>query len=350
MKKLFLHIGIGIVIIIALNQLAIHSARVYKDGASIICEQKREAVRHNRWKIPDEKPTILFFGASEILSSVVPAVFDSTLNHSVYSLNMALPALPIGPYYHYLLDYLEQNAPPDYIVMTYHVDSEPILLFNSYANQGINFPREFVSYFLNRKDKNQVVNYLLPFHVYRNAIFEFISTSIFNPEDINQTKENNREIVDRMIDARGYYFIREQARFPEGRLPEDYSKETDCPDCEMVIYDPDGDVFVDKFFKLTGELDIQVLLIPYPVREGTYKQFDTVPEIIRKLENKFSHVSLPKKGWKIPFYENRYFADPYHLNQEGAEKFSIQTAEHFREIFYTDFTSELEDNEKEENE
>ena len=333
MKKLLLHTTIILFLIVLLNQLAIRSSKVYKDGASIVCEEKRIAVRKKIWKASEDKINVLYFGASGILTALIPEVFDSVLNQQTYSMNLALPALPIGSYYHYFLDYLENNPAPEHIIMTYHVDDEPILLFNTYGNQGINFPREVVSYFLNRPDKNQIINYLLPFHVYWKSLFRYYYNSVFNPSHIEETSKRNELIVRDMIKERGYYFIMEQARFPDGRLPENYMEESDCPDCELKIFDPDTDVYVDRFFKLTKELNVEVLLISYPVRKGVYKQFETTPEPIRKLVDRYENISIPSDGWKLPFYPNKYFSDPVHLNKSGALLFTKDIAQEFNRIY-----------------
>jgi len=333
MKKVILHSGILLVLVVLLNQLGIHSGKVYKDGASIVCEQKRIAIRENKWEIPDGKKTVLYFGASDVLSALVPEVFDSTLNNKTYSLNLALPALPIGPYYHALLDYLENNDPPDYIIMTYHVANEPVLLFDSYANQGIDFPGEVVSYFLyHNGSKNQTINYLLPCHVYRKPMFKFLYNSVAYPSDIEEKRKQNNAIIRKMIEDRGYYFIKEQSRFPEGKLPADYKEKSDCPEYEMKIYEPDGDVFVEKFFNLTKKHNVKVLLISHPARKGKYKQFDELPKVLKELSAKYDHIYF-SRNWELPFYENRYFSDPLHLNEKGAMRFTKDIAFQFEKIF-----------------
>jgi hypothetical protein len=338
MKKFILHIIIGLILIVLLNQLAVHSARIYKDGASIVCEQKRIAVRDQKWSVSDteDKINILYFGASGILSAIIPEVFDSLMKNRTYSLNLALPALPIGPYYHYLKDFLKHNPPPEYIIMTYHVDGEPMLLSETYGNQGINFPGELFSYFIHRKDKNQIVNYLLPLHVYRGPIFKYLYYSLFDPSHIQRTKKRNDKIVEAMIEDRGYYFIREQSRFPDGKLPADYRADTDCPDCKMKLYDPESDVYVDKFFKLTEKLNTEVLLVMHPVRRGSYKQFDSVPDPLQKLMRQYENISIPS-DMELPFYENRYFSDPHHLNSQGAIRFTGEIAEVFRSVYDIDY-------------
>jgi hypothetical protein len=336
MKKLFIHVAIALLLIFLINQFAIHAGKTYKDGASIICEQKRLAVRNDQWKVSEEKPTVLFFGASGILSAIIPTVFDSILDHQTYSLNLALPALPIGPYYHCLLDYLEHNDPPEYIILTYHIDSEEVILFNSYANQGINFPDELFSYFIHRKDKNQMLNYLLPLHVYKEPVFKYMYNSVLDPSDIQENRERNARIVNRMIENRGYYFIIEQSKYPDGRLPDDYKEESDSPERPMKMYDPGSDVYVEKFFSLTKKLGTQVLLVNYPVRQGKYKQFNKTPKEIQKLLKTYDNVSISKDGWKIPFFENKYFSDPHHLNKWGAEMYTKQVATDFKAVYLSD--------------
>ncbi len=338
MKKLFIHAGIGLVLLVLLNQLAIRTAAVYKDGASIVCEKKREAVRKNVWKMPEEKDVVLYFGASGILSALIPRVFDSIMENRTYSLNLGLPALPIGTYFHYLLDFLENNPPPEYIVMTYHIDGEPVMLPDTYGNQGVCFPKEIFSYLLYSEDKNQIINFLLPLHVYNKYIFKYLYNKLFNPSDIEKIKKRNEKIIKSIIADRGFwfYFIKEESRFPEGRLPEDYKEYSDCPDCLKKIYDPEEDIFVDKFFNLIEKYDIEVFLVSHPVRIGSYKQFSSIPAPIKKLMNKYKNIAISPEGWKLPFYQNKYFVDHHHLNKDGAFVYTQKIAQEFNRIYKVD--------------
>ncbi|MFO7939143.1 MAG: hypothetical protein R6U66_05280 [Bacteroidales bacterium] len=333
MKKLLLHSLIGIILLVLLNQLAIYSGSIYKDGASIICEAKREAVRTEEIGYQKGKTNVLFMGASGMLAGVNPEVFDSIFQDSIYSVNMALPALPIASNYHYLKDYLANNPAPQYIIMPLHLASTPFLLFDTYANQGLNFPNELVSYFFNVKGKNQVVNYLLPIHVYRASVFKYLKNRIVNPEDIERTRRRNKQIVEKMIAQKGYYFIQEQAKFPDGRLPEDYTAPTDCDTCIKQMPNPFSDPYVEKFFDLTEKKNIQVMLVNYPQRRGSSAQYTETPEQLIQLTKIYAHVSLPPEGWKIPFYDNRYFSDPHHLNIQGSNDYTRKIAHSFRKRY-----------------
>jgi len=333
MKKIAIHSLLGIILLILLNQLAIHSAKIYKDGASIICEAKRKAVRNGQIHHERDKTNVLFMGASGMLAGLNPQVFDSLFNYQVNSINMALPALPIASYYHYLKDYLDNNPAPAYIIMTLQVEGEPFLLFNTYANQGINFPDELLSYFWNRKDKNQVLNYLLPVHVYRNAVFQFLSNGLLAPEDITETRQRNQHIIEQMVANKGYYFIQEQAKFPNGQLPNDYSEPGDCDTCLKPIIDPFTDPYVDKFFTLTQQQGIEIMLVTYPTREGKIAQYRKTPAIINRLVQAYPNISLPPEGWKFHFYANRFFSDPHHLNKAGSDDYTKAIATRFKQVY-----------------
>jgi hypothetical protein len=333
MRKLLIHSLLLMGIVILLNQLGVYSGNLYKDGASLVCQEKRKAVRENHWDIPADRDVVLFFGASGVLSSLIPEVFDSLMYQKTYSLNLALPALPIGPYYHTLIEYLEQHSPPKYIIMTYRVNKQTELLFDRYANQGINFPRETLSYFIHRKNKNQTLNYLLPSHVYRKSIGKYLYNYLVHPGAIEKKKRNNRQIINQMIKDRGYYYILEQSRFPHNVLPKDYQEENDCNSCPMTVYHPDSDVYVEKFFNLTEQFDIKVFLITHPIRKGKYGQFEKTPEPIKLLISKYDHITIPREGWKLPLYANRYFSDPHHLNKEGAYRFTKEIATAFSNAY-----------------
>jgi hypothetical protein len=334
MKKLIIGTLVGIAILILTNIFSIKAGSIYKDGASIICEQKRLFVRNEVFTHTPNKQNVLYFGASDILAGLIPSVFDSVLANETSSLNLSLPALPIGPAYHTLLEYLERNPTPDYIILALHIDGEPGGLHNTYGNQGINFPSEFFNYLRYRDDRNQIINYLLPSHVYSNFIFQYAYDGIFNRENIEYLKERNQGHVDKMKEQLGYYFIMEQSTFPEGRLPVDYVAPGDCDTCQKEFLPVESDYFIRQFFNLTADLNIPVLLIETPTRAGSYAQYNDVPPTIAQIESEYENVVYNKDaGWKLKFYDNKYFADQWHLNYDGAVMYTKDVAKEFAEMF-----------------
>jgi hypothetical protein len=326
----------------------IYVGKVYKSGAEIICEEKREAVRSGKLGYRLEKINVLFMGHSKILSGIIPEYFDSLMDHKVYSLNLSLPALPIGPHYFELLDYLKCNPNPEYIVLHLTKSSKkphPIfaMLFGSLAVQGIKFPEELISYWINREDKQVVYNFFYPRRIYRRYIGICTYNLIFDYTQIHNKKESNIKIIDQMIKDRGYYFIKEQALFSDHKLPKNFkSTLTENPGNvitfkrqlqEKIDYLND-DPYVKKFFDLVLLNNIKVLLIVQYYREGTFVQLQEMPKLYQAVLDHYQNVFIAEDGWKLKFYSNAFFSDPAHTNYEGAKLYTEDIAEEFKEVFH----------------
>jgi len=337
MKRFFIKLAIffiiGGTITLFLRMFAVNVGDVYKDGASIICEEKRKAVRNGTFGYKEGKINVLFMGRSKILAGIIPNYFDSLVNGRTYSLNLSLPALPIGPHYFALKDYLESNPPPEYIVLHLSVSAgKSTSLFDKYANQGISFPQELVSYFINRENKTVIFNFVFPIRMYLKQSVKYALNLVFNPSDIRRNRRRNAKIVNKMINDRGYYFIKEQARFPDNKLPATF-KESLNLDRTRGIYDPHIDPYVRKFFDLASNNKIKILLIEVPYREKQYMQYSLMPKHYKIVLDEYSNIYIAQDGWKVKFYENKFFSDPTHLNAEGAELYTHKITEEFVELF-----------------
>ena len=329
MRRIVLFFVIAALLIVAVNFLGMHSARVYKDSASIICEQKRDFIREDTFSARPGKTNVLFLGASNIMSDVIPAIFDSVMHHQTYSLNLGMPALPVGPTYFAFKDYLERNPAPDYIVMHLYSDNgEDPGLFDKYANQGIGFPGELLSYLVHREDKSVVLNYLLPAHLYGTYILRYSFNFLFNRDHIEQKKRKNRQIISQMRKNRGFY------NFDDTQLSEDFTAPGDTPGQVRKYDDFSEDPYVYKLLDLTQKLDVEVMLVIPPVRRNHFRQYQKTPEQFRRIFEEYSNVHAWNGKLRLLYYENRYFCDPDHLNVHGAERYTRQLANRFRELFY----------------
>ena len=327
----------------------IHVGKVYKSGAEIICEEKRKAVRSGKLGNRLGRKNVLFMGHSKILSGIIPEYFDSLLDHKVYSLNLSLPALPIGPHYFELLDYLKCNPSPEYIVLHLTKSSKKahpifVMLFGSLAVQGIKFPEELISYWIHRDDKQVVYNFFYPRRIYRRYIGVCTYNLIFNYAEIRNRKENNDKIIDQLIKDRGYYFIKEQALFSDHKLPPNF-KNTVSENAARIISSKtqlqkkidylQDDPYVKKFFDLALLNNIKVLLIVEYYREGTFLQLERMPNLYQAVLDNYQNVFIAEDGWKIKFYKNSFFSDPTHTNYEGAKLYTEDIVEEFKEVFYS---------------
>lgn len=328
--KLAVFVGLAGGCVLAINRVVIRAGAIYKDGAAIVCEQKRIAVRAG---VADALPgsnAVLFLGHSRVLAGLVPATFDTVVGQRIRSWNLSLPALSIGPAFFLLRDYLQRNPAPAFIVMQLGVDyGESPGLFDKYACQGAG-AREMVSYATHRKDKTVVLNYFFPFLLYREETHRYILKWLSDRQEIIALQQRNTKLVQGMVQDRGYYRIVEQAR-PSGRLPDDFRSEADGGE-EGAQY-PDRDSYVSSFFRLAQKRGIRVLLIETPLRAGQLRERTALPLWYRKLLADYPNVRMARGGWRHRFYENCLFADPTHLNRTGAERFTREIADEFVQVF-----------------
>ncbi|MCP4217176.1 MAG: DUF1574 domain-containing protein [bacterium] len=320
-----------LLILAALNVLGTKAGRIYKDGASIICENKRQLVRSGFFKPDTDKKNILFMGTSRILAGIRPKLFDQLNGNTTLSYNLALPALPIGPYYFQLKDYLETTAPPRRIILELKIKSKRNLqLFHHYANQGISGPGEAFSYFRHCQNKSTVANYLFPIRMYKYFVGPYVVNSIFNPAALKERKRENHAHVRQMKTERGYFFIKEQALFPDLRLPENYGAAQGKILQKGEEFDPFTDPYVAKFFDLAAQHHIVIQIIQPVYRSSQFRQYETMPRQYCLLSAKYPEVLIRPGSWKAKFYENKYFADPVHLNPEGADRYTREIHKEFQ--------------------
>ncbi|UCH98183.1 MAG: hypothetical protein JSV88_15405, partial [Candidatus Aminicenantes bacterium] len=282
------------------------------------------------------KINVLFMGTSRILAGIAPTFFDELSGGRTLSYNLALPALPISSAYFVLKDYLEKNPSPEWIIMQLHINRcRKCTLFNYYSSQGLIRLGEIFSLFMNTQSKNIAVNYIFPFKMYKFFTVQYLYNGIFHPSRLRRLQEDNRIILDRMIGERGYYFIEEQAVSPDNRLPDDFGEmeKINAAAQQGPEYDPFDDPFVEKFFDLTRENGVKVLLIQPVYWENQLLQYEKIPLQFEMILKEYDHVFLAKQGWKLRRYENRLFSDRTHLNKDGAKRFTREIYQEFHEVF-----------------
>lgn len=324
--KIIPFIAIFVVLWVSLAAMVLSVARYQKDGASVICEAKRKFVRHGGVVWQRKQLNVLFMGNSKILSGIIPRTFDSVLNGKTNSFNLALPALPIAPNYFELRDYLKHSPAPEWVILYVSVNngSKPDQWFDYYALQGISFPDELVSYLLNRKDKTVILNYFTPFQVYKNVLSQALIS-----KKSGEFGRNAKDIALAMLHDNGYYFIKEQAVFPDFRLPDTFG--LNIPPISISQVDIDNDPYVSRFFSLCQERRIKVLLIEPAQRRGSVLDCYSLPVHYRTLLRRYKNVVMAPGGYYPPLLENKYFSDKSHLNPDGAEIYTKLIAEEFQQ-------------------
>lgn len=323
------------VLILVLNYLGIKASSIYKDGAALVCETKRQMIRSGAIHYEKNKDNVLFLGTSRILAGMSPTYFDELNGGKTYSYNLALPGLPISSAYFVLQDYIERNPPPQYVVMQLYINRcRSCTLYNYYAIQGLTKPAEIFSLFEHLTNKSIIFNYIFPFRIYKFHTARYILDSIFMPGRIRSLRKKNNAILNRMIENKGYYFIEEQAVAADNMLPGDFTDESGGESINKASsYDPFMDPYVKMFFDLAYKSGVKVLLIQPAYRENQYLQYEEMPLQYAVLLKQYHNVKIAKEGWKLKFYENRFFSDPTHLNKEGARRFTEEISLEFKEIF-----------------
>ncbi len=333
-KKILLLGLLLLLIILVLNYLGVKAGDIYKDGAALVCETKREMVRSGEISYVKGRINVLFMGTSRILAGIVPTYFDWLNGGKTFSFNLAFPALPISSAYFVLKDYLAKNPPPGYVVMELYINRcKKCTLFNYYANQGHSGLKEIASLFMTSKDKSIIINYFFPFKMYKFFVFNYFFDRISRPTNIPGIKEKNRSILSLMKKERGYYFIEEQAVTEDRQLQEEFEKRKSGVLEKGLEYDPFSDPYTKKFFDLTLEKNIKVLLIQPVYREAQSLQYKEMPLQFASILRRYRNVYMAKEGWKLKFYERRFFGDITHLDKDGALMYTKEIFTEFNEVF-----------------
>jgi hypothetical protein len=339
-------------------------------------EGTKQAVRYKRqiakskdlFRAETGRDVVIFLGNSKILAGIIPQVFDQENSGITYSYNFSLSALPLAPHYFLLKDYLKNNRAPKFIILQLRTEGFKDELFPIYAIQGAGL-FEVIRYALIRRDYTILLDYFLPSRFYWPEIKRFIIGKMLKlrRQEIRQehrqkycnqylgqqTFDHNWEYVYDSLCVhpeqyskerralirknRGYYYIIEQAA-QGGSLPEGYDPKkalkTETGEEESGKEDLLAP-FVDKFFKLTQEYGIKVILIEdYRLNNSNAETSgqDYNLENWRALREKYKNVYFAKDGFRPKTYGHSLFSDPVHLNHEGACRYTTDIQKEFQAI------------------
>ena len=336
MKKLLLKMALfsamGAMILAGLNSFAIRAGNAFKDGAAKVCEYKRNMVRDGRAAPVRGRTIVLFMGNSKILAGPIPDHFDALSGNQTYSYNLALPALPIGPQFFVLKDYLERNPAPQYIVTTLSTErGNAPGLFDKYALQGISMPHELAAYARLRKSKPILMNWLFPIRMYKQETLKYGFAMLLDRDSIRRARDTDRRTMRAIERDRGYYYIRDKVAFPGGRLPDDFMPQNGMHrKCDQ--FNPFEDPFTGMFFSLAREQGITVMLVEPPVLEKEFAPCPGMPRQYAAILERYPNVRMARNGWRRKSFPNRFFSDPTHLNREGAQRYTEAIYKEFLEI------------------
>lgn len=328
-RKLAIFVALNIVVIGLGEAAVLHAVKIYNDGAGIVCAAKRVAVRDGRLGGKPGATNIVSLGDSRVLAGMIPDVFDAAVGRGVYSTNLALPALPIGPDLYVLRDYVERSGAPAFVILYLRPTGKEEVFFDHYANQGSTLA-EVLSYAFERRDTGVLMSRLNPMAMYDYPFREWLRDAILRPQAIDALRASNEAIVTQMLLDRGYYNIREQQLFSNGRVPDDFETSPWPPEEPFEL---DDDPYMPAFFEYARAQGIHVLLVEVPSRRPLAAERNAMPNYYRDALERYANVRMAKEAWRVKKYPNRLFSDVTHVNPEGAALFTRRVAEEFLEVY-----------------
>jgi hypothetical protein len=254
----------------------------------------------------EAKVRILAFGNSKILTGLEPSVFRSTISSSVEIFNAGRPGR--SDFVVLLKQILARGTRPTHLL----VQSPPL-------DEHEESWREYFSH-----DK-RVVEALFPFRDFPRDLVQFLFSSRREGGGILDTYKEHTRAVDQVIADQGYFFIKGHAHFPGDRLPDDYRLPTDDPNSVPPrVIDPEAPAF-KELAGLSATYRFKVIFVPSPFRKGEVAAPDPSQTDSVEVLSQVPHFFIA--GPPVWVLEPRYFADPWHLNRDGALLFSRRLAE-----------------------
>lgn len=280
-----------------------HLLPFVQNGGAVVGKVKYQMVTEPLFDASDQA-RLFAFGNSKTLAGVNPETFEQQFGSRVHIVNLAIPGTEK------FVDLLEKalaagNRPTHILLQVLPKRLEAETVWSTI------------------KDNSKMINLVFPFRNYmRDAIiFVFEAGS---PLNMARHYRSNGEQVARLFADRGYYFIKSQSRYPDDRLPTDYSLPTDQP---KLVFKRDVDTEAPEFrrlYRLAEEYDFSILLVPTVYRRGQYAAPDRPEDTLTAAVSPFRRIHVVGPPYLL--YEPEYFSDPIHLNPIGAGRYSTELA------------------------
>ena len=168
-------------------------------------------------------------------------------------------------------------------------------------------------------DDHKIADFLFPFrHLFRDSL-SFLITSREHGGPAVFYRESRRN-VSRMLEDRGYYFISEQSRYPNNRLPDNFHLGSDQPNLVSLRTADAGSSELLQLKNILEGNHIQCYFVPDYQREG---KVAPAPEVDRPFAELLqNHTNCRVLGPDYYLLPNRMFSDQTHLNPEGAKVYT----------------------------
>jgi hypothetical protein len=275
-----------------------------RPGADIVLGAKFDSLVQGKLFSPSDRFRIFVFGNSKTMTGFRPEVFDSEFKTGVRSYNLGLPGearfLPI------LKAALKAGNIPTHVFLTMPWDNAPDkpTLLDSLRDE------EFMLYTL------------IPFRdLPRDAVI-FIATSHMQFRQKYQEAAVERS---RMLEQRGWYFIKSQSYFPNDELPDGYTIPTDRPNEVAPRVVPAISFVRSELATLAAHYNFEVVFVPGNMRAGAQAP---APDADAHRDTALSHHSdvrvIGPDYWVYPPSD---FSDPVHLNPRGADRYTRDLAQ-----------------------
>ncbi|MBY0588204.1 hypothetical protein K2X85_13585 [bacterium] len=297
----------GMVFLIACGWLLMDSLWLrypfIRSGSRCTIDAKRDRmVRSPMFTTASSKAArLLVCGNSHALCAFVPEQFDRLSLGKVYSQNLGLPGEK--EFLTLLESAIESGNVPTHVFLMIPWSTDQfspniwhwVKSDSAWADRLFPFrslPRDFLSFCLSARSHGGI-----------KGFYRYQQTT-----------------ADKMIAERGYHFIARASRFPDHRLPDDF---TTVIDDERIIgerlVECKGPAF-ERLKQLSEIHDFRVYFIPHCVREKNLGEPPpTNPKTVEALRPFTRFRSL---GPDYKRYPNRLFADELHVNPEGAAVFT----------------------------
>jgi len=324
-RWLLIQVGIGIALAIVLLNIALHYAMRNLDtnGASVSGLDSKQAA------------DVIFIGDSRTNQGIDPRVFEDASNKQITSLNLGRPGMQAPMFYFIAREYLENTlSPPKVIVMNisfYLLGGRQWFedIYLAYYNpkfwqvtdaldtQLINTKEALSWYFGTR----------IPMLRYRKRIAGLIDSFAEDP-----TRAVFREHARNSLISSLFYDERNK-----GYLSRGVSAVNGIPKNEFGSYkigiDNGYSVYTDylkRFFDLAARYRVHVIVYPFPwpVQAKIAPNFQEVlvhyDKKIKSVAEGNPYVHFVDHNY---YWNEKFFVDPLHLNQQGAEVLTQHTYE-----------------------
>lgn len=240
------------------------------------------------------------FGNSKVLAGFIPDEFDSLAARdklSIYSFNSGLPAQ--SEFVRELEWVAERGPAPDVILLT--IPWQP----SQKGNPFFTLPA----------DDNEIADKLFPFRLLARNLARFAADcKRFGGPAILYLREKAES--EKMLNARGYYFIKGQSNFAGNSLPVDYTLPTDDPTRVAGRPADFSSMELDRLNRIIEQHHIRCFFVPIYLRSNEAAPAPaTNPQFAAMLAQ---HSSCRAIGPDYFTYSPVLFSDDSHLNDEGA--------------------------------